>query len=400
MAKRTATSDLNHDNWDREDDPEESGTFSKAPEEMLKRRIIKVAKRRNLTSTSPQTDKDDEKPNAFGGFAAFSSKPTPSSNSFSFLKNVSSNTATNHTDQSKSNGSGENIDKDNKIPDEYYAKLKGLNESVSQWISKHVTENPLINLQPVFKDYNNYMEELEKIKMAPEKTETQEKKKQFSFMSANLKPSEKFSFGTSSSNATTTTATFSFGANPIHTTTLEKTSSIASTVTVSSFGSDLGNKPTFSFGNSGSAPANNFSFNTAPKTNSDDQQDEANEDEPPKTEFTPVVEDGSIYSIRCKVFVKKDGAFGDRGVGKLYLKPVPDSEKTQLIVRADTNLGNLICNFIISEGIPMQRMGKKDVMLVCLPTPETKPPPVPVLFRVKTTEDADALLKVLQEHKK
>lgn len=125
-----------------------------------------------------------------------------------------------------------------------------------------------------------------------------------------------------------------------------------------------------------------------------------NEDEPPKVEFTPVVEDGHVYSVRCKVFVKKDGSFGDRGVGNLYLKPIPDSKKVQLIVRADTNLGNLLCNFILSESIPTKRMGKKDVMLVCLPIPESKPPPVPILLRVKGPEEADELLKALEKHKK
>lgn len=123
------------------------------------------------------------------------------------------------------------------------------------------------------------------------------------------------------------------------------------------------------------------------------------EDEPPKVEFTKVVEEDHIYTTRCKVFVKKDGKFGDRGVGSLYLKPIPTSNKVQVIVRADTNLGNLLCNFILSENIPTQRMGNKDVMLVCLPMPDSKPPPVPVLFRVKSSEEADTLLKTLNENK-
>lgn len=50
-GKRTATSDLNHDNWDREDAPEDAGTFQRASEESLKRRVIKTAKRRNPISS-------------------------------------------------------------------------------------------------------------------------------------------------------------------------------------------------------------------------------------------------------------------------------------------------------------------------------------------------------------
>lgn len=95
--------------------------------------------------------------------------------------------------------------------------------------------------------------------------------------------------------------------------------------------------------------------------------------------------------------MKKDKDFTDRGVGTLYLKPVKDSEKTQMLVRADTNLGKILINLILSEGIPSQRMGKNNVMMVCVPTPEeTKP--VSILLRVKTGEEADELLEKIKKH--
>lgn len=50
-GKRTATSDLNHENWDKEDDPEDAGTFQRADENSLKKRIIKTARRRNPISS-------------------------------------------------------------------------------------------------------------------------------------------------------------------------------------------------------------------------------------------------------------------------------------------------------------------------------------------------------------
>lgn len=50
-GKRTATSDLNHENWDREDEPEDAGTFQRASHDSLKRRIIKTARRRNPISS-------------------------------------------------------------------------------------------------------------------------------------------------------------------------------------------------------------------------------------------------------------------------------------------------------------------------------------------------------------
>ena len=36
MAKRNAQSELNHDNWDQEDENEEAGEFKRASEEQMK----------------------------------------------------------------------------------------------------------------------------------------------------------------------------------------------------------------------------------------------------------------------------------------------------------------------------------------------------------------------------
>ena len=49
-GKRSATSELNHDNWDDEIESEEAGTFSQADENTLKGRVIKKAKRRGLAN--------------------------------------------------------------------------------------------------------------------------------------------------------------------------------------------------------------------------------------------------------------------------------------------------------------------------------------------------------------
>ena len=45
-GKRSASSDLNADNWNQEDEPEEAGSFTKAPDEVLEKRVVKTAKRR------------------------------------------------------------------------------------------------------------------------------------------------------------------------------------------------------------------------------------------------------------------------------------------------------------------------------------------------------------------
>ena len=51
MAKRNAISDLNHDNWNEEEEPEEAGTFRQANENTLKGRVIKKAVRRGTKQT-------------------------------------------------------------------------------------------------------------------------------------------------------------------------------------------------------------------------------------------------------------------------------------------------------------------------------------------------------------
>ena len=69
----------------------------------------------------------------------------------------------------------------------------------------------------------------------------------------------------------------------------------------------------------------------------------------------------------------------------LYLKSV-DGGKTQLLVRADTNLGNVLLNILLSPGMATTRVGKNNVMLVCIPNPPVDPKadssePCPMLIR-------------------
>ncbi|XP_016957279.1 nuclear pore complex protein Nup50 [Drosophila biarmipes] len=230
----------------------------------------------------------------------------------------------------------------------------------------------------------------------------------------------KFSFGTAGEAKVEDTfkpSIFSFGAKD---TTAKKDEPVLSPPKTNGFSFGLktssDEKPSTSlFAGFGKAPevgggdaAKGFFFNSSAKPfsfgnvqppaaapSSEEAEDE--EDKPPKVEFKQVVEDDAVYSKRCKVFIKKDKDFGDRGVGTLYLKPVKDSEKTQLLVRADTNLGNILVNLILSEGIPCQRMGKNNVMMVCVPTPDDSKA-TSLLLRVKTGDEADDLLKKIKEH--
>lgn len=377
-AKRSATSELNHDNWENEDEPEERGTFKVASEDALKTRIIKTARRRN-----PIRQEESDTPSAFVGFTGFSSKP-PSAD-FSFLKDVSApktnGVSTSQDGSAKPNPFAQNPSKTvpkftfgASQPEEYYSRLKGLNESVSKWIAKKVEENPLISLQPIFKDYDKYLAEIEPDNGDKPKTPAIPA---FNFAIPSKTTSEKSQEKSSESTA----PTFIFGA------------------AANSGGTS---KPFSSFTSTASSLAPPISFGSSSQTvkPSSENDTEDNEDEPPKVEVTPVVENDYIYTVRCKVFVKKGSDYADKGVGNLYLKSIENSEKKQLIVRADTNLGNLLLNFILSDTVPVKRLGKKDVMVVAVPTPDEKPPPTPLLLRVKTPEEADNLLETLEKNKK
>ncbi|OAD61738.1 Nuclear pore complex protein Nup50 [Eufriesea mexicana] len=532
-GKRAASTDLNHDNWDDEERPEEAGTFKRATEDQMKKRVLKKAKRRLQNS-------EDTGRNAFGTFTGF--KTTSTHNSpFSFLANSNTNVNTNDTsaktitninkspiniETSKTNENGTNKKESSEVQTslatssnknstsdqedqnifkkspEYFAKLKGLNESVAQWIKTHVDTNPFCILTPIFKDYERYLKEIEakhgsKIEKPTQsqsvhigdnkETSNTEKKFESSpfggtnskspFSSTEWKPEKstfgnitassksiftkpehtletgksifsstdqtsdshksifgnieqkagsKSIFGSSSSeknpflnkpctvsdkldeqetksdtkSTTTTTTTTTTAATTTASTTTSTTSSFATTSTT-----------TFCFGQSSttSNTSTGFSFGSTkpftfgvemvkPQEPEDNEGKDDEDEEPPKANFKPVTEEGAIFEQRCKVFIKKDGNFTDRGIGTLFLKPTPN-EKIQLLVRAETSLGNLLINTLLTESIPTKRMNKNTIMLVCLPLPES-PSPVPVLLRVKTDEDADTLLEALNKHKK
>lgn len=65
--------------------------------------------------------------------------------------------------------------------------------------------------------------------------------------------------------------------------------------------------------------------------------------------------------------------------------------------------GNILLNILLQASMPVSRLGKNNVMVVCVPNPpvDSSQPdkPVPLLIRVKTSEDADELLGILEEKK-
>lgn len=401
--------------------------------------------------------------NSLFSSSAISPGPTPFK-----IQSVTSATFTN-TSNNNIKSSESKTENANEAKMAYYSKLKGLNESVSDWIKKHVVETPLCILTPIFNDYEKYLKEIQEEyhsggndskkdegTAAPAKNTSQissnlqsTPKSTSSLLSSTSsgpnslsalktaparvseeKPTQPFSFGATTTATTTagtaiiSTSGFSFGINTQAKRSSDQPAKSAfgsEQHSILPFGSEKPpfaaenpNASTFSFSaNSTSvgAPSAPFSFGTGqkfsfspntqqkPETVSEQKNENEDEDEPPKVDFTPIVEENSVFDKRCKVFVKKDGNFTDKGIATLYIKKIDNSPKHQLVVRANNNLGNVLLNLVLASGIPTQRMGKNNVMMVCIPIPDAKPPPTPVLIRVKTSEEADELLEILNKYK-
>ncbi|KAF1559514.1 Nuclear pore complex protein Nup50, partial [Eudyptula albosignata] len=308
----------------------------------------------------------------------------------------------------------------------YHKQLAALNCSVRDWIVKHVNTNPLCDLTPIFRDYEKYLANIEQQHGSSsdsgsenESNKTPGSQPVSTFGNSKVQQGSTFLFNNNKTedpsdkkpeaasekkdplSGATSTVSFNFG------------KSVDSSV-LGSLGSGTLSSFSFSPGNSGlfGKDANQAKSVTAVSTNvleaqtesgnSDDKGGEEEEEEPPKVIVNEIKEDDAFYSKKCKLFYKKDNEFKEKGVGTLHLKPA-GNEKTQLLVRADTNLGNILLNVLIPPKMPCTRTGKNNVLIVCVPNPpiDEKNPAVPVtmLIRVKTSEDADELHKILLEKK-
>ncbi|XP_072529337.1 nuclear pore complex protein Nup50 [Salminus brasiliensis] len=507
MAKRIAEKELTDRNWDQEDEGEEAGTFSIASEDVMKNRAIKKAKRRNIGAEGENAGAfksfkgfslTPSAPAAGGGFAGFGNgagfKPlagltngsmssvTPSFGGFnspattktitgSLSFNGPASTKPTDTGDIKSNGSAPSLSvssggSSSSSSKEYNRQLTALNCSVRDWITKHVNDNPLCDLNPIFRDYERHLASIEKKygsgssaadtkQEAAAAEEAQKRLQASSSSSSSTTTATLSSFSSSSSsssltpapaNISTAPALFSFTKDK-DSAAQEKSSAPASapapvpagvtfnfgkkvdssvlgslssggasgfspfSAAASSSTSSSSSSSTSLFGGAASTgtSAATFSF-TATKTEAASNSQTADEnggaeeesDEPPVPVVKEIKEKDAFYSKKCKLFYKKESEFKEKGVGTLHLKMVSDG-KLQLLIRADTNLGNILLNIMVPSTMPCSRTGKNNVMVVCVPNPavDDKNPttPVPMLIRVKTAEDADELHKILQEKK-
>ncbi|KAM6314522.1 nuclear pore complex protein Nup50 isoform 1-T3 [Podargus strigoides] len=465
MAKRIAEKELTDRNWDQEDEAEEVGTFSVASEEVLKNRSIKRAKRRNVGSEPESGGafkgfKGFILPSGKGGggFSGFGNgaetrpleglsngSSSVSTTPFSSLKTTSETqsafgstmsngpTTTAFTEKKaaspKANGGSQPSSSgytQSKVCSSsvYHKQLAALNCSVRDWIVKHVNTNALCDLTPIFRDYEKYLANIEQQHGSSndsgsenESNKTPGSQAVSAFGNSKLQQGSTFLFNSSKTEDTpdkkpeaapekkdpslgaTSTVSFNFGKS-------------VDSSGLGSLGSGTLSSFPFSPGNSGlfGKEANQAKSVTAATTsvleartesgNTEDKGGEEEEEEPPKVIVNEIKEDDAFYSKKCKLFYKKDNEFKEKGVGTLHLKPA-GNEKTQLLVRADTNLGNILLNVLITPKMPCTRTGKNNVLIVCVPNPpiDEKNPAVPVtmLIRVKTSEDADELHKILLE---
>lgn len=204
-------------------------------------------------------------------------------------------------------------------------------------------------------------------------------------------PSTGFTFGAKSEDSTnSTTSGFSFGTG--------NSNAGSGFPAFGSSNGDAGGKTGFTFG---SAPSTGFTgFGSAASLEKKEEAPAADaEDEPPKVEVTQVVEEDAFHTVRCKLYYMKDKAFVEKGLGMLHLKKVEgDDTKTQMVVRAETNLGNILLNILVSDKMKVT-VKKNNVQFMCVPNPPIKgmEGPVMMLAKVKDSLMAEQLEAKLEE---
>ncbi|VEL40981.1 unnamed protein product [Protopolystoma xenopodis] len=451
MSKRIAQSDLNSDNWDQPEEIVEKGDFNKADDSKISARTILSARRSSLKSGTGGSLR------SFTGFTSL--PPTFQSNGlFNFSKSEKDqpSKAEPATDPSSAN------EQDRRL-----SLIKSLNEGVLAWITKHVKDDPYCVLSPVFADYDKHLSTIEK--RVPEndgpnrKENEHDTKKQDTSPSLAPSSSSAFTFKfagdktsglTANKRSTTDSDSLESHSKPFEAISSSHQpfefpplgSALTSfTTPISSDKHNFKKTPTFQFGfanklAAGSQPVQSavtFSLDAKSKTLSTpasfltqsfppqlgankEKADEADAEDneeyiPPVPEAREIKEEGSVFTTRCKLFYKLSDSWKERGLGNLYIKPDGDSkDKFQLLIRADTNLGTILLNIIVTKDMPIKQQ-KNNLTLVCVPNPPVpgancekkeldsslndKSNLVPMLIRVKTEDAASNLLEELNKYR-
>ncbi|KAF5396754.1 Nuclear pore complex protein Nup50 [Paragonimus heterotremus] len=415
MSKRRADVELNQDNWDDEVESADAGLFEKADKSSLTVRKILSARPRRSGVQNQGTN------GLFKSFTGLCQDPPAGEVRFNFSSNVGLPSNNGTSKPSVISSCSEKVD----LEANYLKQLQTLNQNLLEWIEKHIKADPLCILSPIFQDYEKHLKLLH------------EKYPQHSLPSTaaiNTDTTTKIDKPPTDSLINSAPASVSAQTNCIPVATASQPCVFTAPVQSLSFptvpsvvhASSSAAKP-FSFSlppitSSGSLPPL-FKFGTAlPNTSpfassvgtisgnlAPENDDDAEEYQPPKPVVKEINEEGSVFSVRCKLFYKVDSEWRERGVGNLFIKPI-SNEKFQLLVRADTNLGNILLNVLITKDIPV-KVQKNNLTLVCVPSPPlpishskqsedgANVKPVPMLLRVKTEEAAMELLKQFDRHR-
>ncbi|KAF5282205.1 hypothetical protein FQR65_LT02902 [Abscondita terminalis] len=134
-VKRRAGSELNHCNWDLEEKQEDAGSFTWASEEILKKRIIKIAKRRNPVCTTPSNQNGKRMFVNFMGFG----KPKQNSSPSSSMKVLTNSTNRVHPSTTETNLQVSNtLTQEEKLPSQKQHKDEGVEEVQKQMNETHI----------------------------------------------------------------------------------------------------------------------------------------------------------------------------------------------------------------------------------------------------------------------
>lgn len=427
MAKKIAKKEVTAKNWHQ--DAEEEGTFSLASEDILKNRTIKRAKRRHgrLQTGGRGTSKGIKSlavPSGRGelggspgmkpleGPTTRKNRARATAEPEAALGSVTANgpTSLDHEQISdpQTNGHNEHPVSPGLAFSQawagsvYHRQLTGLNCSVRDWIVKHVNANPFCDLTPVFKQYEKYLAAIEKqlhsscgclYESEPNRGLAGTQPPSI-VVGTNPQPElvtpEKTEFMSEKKADAPTSGSSNFGKNTESSVWASLNSGHMNGASSSTGSSSLTGEFTTQT-KQGSAK----SLESPSQGRSDECKGKRNE--PPKVVLVEEKEESAFYSKKCKLFYKKDNEFKEKGAGTLYLKSTAN-QKTRLLVQG-TKLDNILLNILLPPNMPCTRMGKNNILIICVPNPpldkKTATVEVTMLIRVRTSKDADELHKIL-----
>ena len=115
------------------------------------------------------------------------------------------------------------------------------------------------------------------------------------------------------------------------------------------------------------------------------------------------IDNGSLLSLRAKLFYKKQDEYTELGVGTLKVQS-SNGQSVCLLLRNDTSIGNILMNVRVTADVPMT-LTKNNVIVVCPANPPLgkgagEGGVVTYLIRVKTAQLAEKLHTTIKENMK